>query len=808
MPDGHRLYYARELPGDAREYVFVDAATGERRPLFDGERLAASLGAALGKALDARHLPLKRIEIEAPSASPASALAFTAGDARWRCDLATYRVERLASSEQTAGHLEEVGATTRTGPATELALVNRSRGTMVVYWMDFSGHRRPYGRVAPGGELRQHTYEGHVWVITDEQDHELASFETPEGGGEIAIHDDGAATLPPSRRQALRAPAPAAAPAHASKAGEGVVASPDGKLEAFVRDHQVFLRDVRTHAETRLTRDGTPKDVYAADDLSFSPDSAHLLAMRTTQGDERRVYLVESSPRDQLQPKLDSYGYLKPGDKVPVQRPRLFDLPSRRPVPIDDALFGNPWELSQVRWAADGKGFTFVYNQRGHQVVRVIGVDARTGAARALVEERSDTFVDYSGKLFFGRLEGSREILWASERDGHNHLYLYDLDTGALKNQVTRGPWVVRRVLRVDPETRQIWFYAGGVRPAEDPYELQLCRVSFDGTGLTVLTEGDGTHSVEFSPGRAYFLDTWSRVDLPPVTALRRASDGHLVAELERADTSALVGTGWTAPERFVAKGRDGTTDIYGIVVRPWDFDPSKKYPVLEQVYAGPQDAFVPKAFELEEDMHHLADRGFVVVMADGMGTSWRSRAFHDVAYKNLADAGFPDRIAWIKAAAAKHPEMDLARVGIYGGSAGGQSAMRALLSHADFYKAAVADSGCHDNRMDKIWWNEQWMGWPVDESYAKSSNVADAHLLQGKLLLMVGELDHNVDPSSTMQVVDALVRADKDFELLVVPGGQHGIAHTPYGKRRLEDFFVRTLGAEAAAPPVEPGSR
>jgi dipeptidyl aminopeptidase/acylaminoacyl peptidase len=266
------------------------------------------------------------------------------------------------------------------------------------------------------------------------------------------------------------------------------------------------------------------------------------------------------------------------------------------------------------------------------------------------------------------------------------------------------------------------------------------------------------------------------------------------VKELERADASRLFETGWRAPERFVAKGRDGRTDIHGILVRPADFDASKKYPVVESVYAGPQGAFVPKAFELEKDMHDLADRGFIVVMADGMGTSWRSRAFHDVAWKNLADAGFPDRIAWIKAAAAQHPEMDLSRVGIYGGSAGGQSAMRALLSHGDFYEAAVADSGCHDNRMDKIWWNEQWMGWPVDESYAKSSNVVDAHLLRGKLLLMVGELDHNVDPSSTMQVVDALVRADRDFELLVVPGGEHGVAHTPYGKRRLEDFFVRTL--------------
>jgi dipeptidyl aminopeptidase/acylaminoacyl peptidase len=289
-------------------------------------------------------------------------------------------------------------------------------------------------------------------------------------------------------------------------------------------------------------------------------------------------------------------------------------------------------------------------------------------------------------------------------------------------------------------------------------------------------------------------VDTWSRVDLPPVTELRRAADGRLVRELERADVHALLASGWTMPERFVAKGRDGQTDIYGIIVRPAGFERGKSYPVIEQIYASPTGAFVPKAFGLEEDLHELASSGFILVQIDGMGTSFRSKAFHDVAWKNLADSGFPDRIAWMKAAAARHPEMDLGRVGIYGSSAGGQSALRALLSHGDFYKVAVADSGCHDNRLDKIWWNEQWMGWPVDESYVKSSNVVDAHKLTGKLLLMVGALDHNVDPASTMQVADALIKADKDFDLLVFPSGGHGVGDTPYGKRRRTEFFVRHL--------------
>ncbi len=329
-----------------------------------------------------------------------------------------------------------------------------------------------------------------------------------------------------------------------------------------------------------------------------------------------------------------------------------------------------------------------------------------------------------------------------SERDGWNHLYLYDSATGSVKNQITHGDWAVREVESVDVQQRQIWFLAGGVRPEQDPYYVHLCRVNFDGSGFVVLTEGDGTHSVEFSPDRRFFLDTWSRVDQPPVFELRRATDGALVREIGRADIHLLLASGWRPPERFAAKGRDGRTDIFGIIVRPTDFDPTKSYPVIEDIYAGPQGAYVQKSFELERTERALADRGFIVVQIDGMGTSFRSRAFHDVAWKNLADAGFADRIVWMKSAAAKHHEMDLTRVGIYGGSAGGQNAMRALLSHGDFYKVAVADSGCHDNRMDKIWWNEQWMGWPVDDSYAKSSNVVDAHLLTGKLLLIMGELD------------------------------------------------------------------
>ncbi|MGD0528879.1 MAG: DPP IV N-terminal domain-containing protein [Polyangiaceae bacterium] len=790
LADRTHFFYRNELADGVREYVLVDATTGDRSPLFDAARLAAAMTQATGKPFHHEHLSLHHLEVD----EKRTAMSFSVGDKRWRCDLQTYAVQATAEKREADPLRLAAAPTKRTGPAADVTFENDSHGIVLVYWMDFEGQRKHYATLPPGGRHTQPTYTGHVWVLTDDKARVLMAFETPEDGGDYVVDDEdlpvGDAPAPP----APPPPKPGAAPEEKTKG----VASPDGRRIAFVKEHNVYLRDVRGRGPegpaVALSHDGTADDSYVEGDVAWSPDSTRLVAERIKKGDDRKVYLVESSPHDQLQPKLESYDYLKPGDRIPVPKPHLFDVTTRTAIPVSDALFPQPWSISEFRWSSDSKHFSFLYNQRGHQVLRVVSVDARTGEARVIIDERSKTFIDYSGKLLYRRFEDTHEILWMSERDGYNHLYLYDSDAGTVKDQITRGAWVVRDVDYVDEKQRQIWFFAGGVRPGQDPYYRHLCRVSFDGTGFTVLTEGDGTHMVDFSPDRRFFIDTWSRVDQPAVTELRRASDGKLVRELERADDRALLASGWTVPERFVAKGRDGQTDIYGIIIRPSHFDPAQKYPVLEDIYAGPTAAYVPKEFGLEQDQHALADRGFIVVQIDGMGTSYRSRAFHDVAWKNLADSGFPDRIAWMKAAAAKHPEMDLERVGIYGGSAGGQSAMRALLDHGDFYKAAVADSGCHDNRMDKIWWNEQWMGWPVDESYVKSSNVADAHKLTGKLMLVVGELDHNVDPSSTMQVVDALIKADKDFELLYVPGGGHGVGDSPHGKRRRADFFVRNL--------------
>jgi dipeptidyl aminopeptidase/acylaminoacyl peptidase len=512
--------------------------------------------------------------------------------------------------------------------------------------------------------------------------------------------------------------------------------------------------------------------------------------------------------------------YPKAGDVLDLQQPALFQIATKKEIPIDSSLFPNPFRLSRMQWWKDSRGFTFEYNQRGHQAYRVIEVDANTGKARALIDEESKTFIDYdalrdsltgAGSLYRHDVNDGQEIIWASERDGWKHLYLYNGKTGQVENQITRGNWVVFGVNYVDDQKRQIYFEAGGMNPGEDPYFAHAYRINFDGTGLTPLTPEKINHHVVFSHDGKYFVDLASTVDSAPVLTLHSA-DGKQLMEVEKGDISKLIAAGWQAPMVFTAKGRDGKTDIWGLIYKPAHFDPAKKYPVVESIYAGPQGSFVPKSFSTR--VQPLTELGFIVVQIDGMGTNNRSRAFHDVAWKNLKDAGFPDRILWHKAAAAKYPWYDISQgVGIFGTSAGGQDTLSALLFYPELYKVAVANSGCYDNRMDKIWWNELWMGWPVGPQYAANSGVDNAWRLQGKLMLVMGEMDTNVDPSSTMQVVNQLIKAHKTFSLLVVPGAGHGTggATARYTERNLEDFFVHNMlhqevpdwNAVPAKPPV-----
>lgn len=578
--------------------------------------------------------------------------------------------------------------------------------------------------------------------------------------------------------------------------------SPDGKSEAIVRNFNIHVRARGAGDWTALSSDGSEANAYASASISWSPDSKRLAAYRVKPGFRREVHYVSSSPEDQIQPKDISRLYSKPGDVLDVDQPVLFELATRKQTEVSNTLFPNAYEQGALLWRADSRAVTFEYNQRGHQVFRVIEIDPNTGSTRAIINEETPTFFEYSAKRFRTDISDGAEIVWMSESDGWNHLYLYDGATGKVKNQITKGPWLVRGVDNVDRATRQIWFRASGMYPGKDPYFVHHYRINFDGTGLTTFTQADANHSVRSSGDGQYYIDRYSRIDLPPIMEVRRTSDQSLVMTVEKADASALLATGWRPPESFVAKGRDGTTDIYGVVVRPTNYDPKKKYPVVEYIYAGPHDSFVPKSWGIQYGMQAQAEVGFIVAQIDGMGTSNRSKAFHDVAWKNIRDAGFPDRILWHKAVAAKYPNYDASRVGIYGGSAGGQNAMGALLFHPEFYKVAVSFAGCHDNRMDKIWWNEQWMGWPIAAHYDSSSNVVNAHRLQGKLLLLVGELDENVDPASTLQVANALIKANKTFDFFMFPGGDHAVGRrgplASYGDRKQWDYFVHNLiGAE-----------
>lgn len=574
--------------------------------------------------------------------------------------------------------------------------------------------------------------------------------------------------------------------------GSAPVPSPDGKWLAFIKNDNVFVRSTDGKEERQLSTLGTTGNYYSSY-IQWSPDGKYLATCRIRPAEKRYVYYVESSPTDQLQPKLHKQEYAKPGDELRFKVPCIFSLDGTQRLIPDTRLFSNQFDLYGPSWREDSKGITFEYNERGHKVYRILEMSAADGSVRPLVEETNDKYIFYN-RLFRHILKGGTQLIWSSERDNYNHLYLINTKDGSVAKQITCGQWYVRQVIKVDEDTKQIYFSASGVNKDEDPYLIHYYRIGFDGKNMTCLTPGEGHHKAWFSSSMKYLVDQYSMVNKAPVTVLRSAADGTILMTLDKADISRLEAEGWTAPEPFVAPGRDGKTPMYGIIQRPTNFDPTKKYPVIEYIYQGPGDQYVPKSFQSYNWWTtSLAELGFIVVMIDGMGTSFRSRDFENVCYKNLRDAAIPDHIAWIRAAAAKYPYMDIDRVGIYGMSAGGQESLSALLHFPDFYKCAYSACGCHDNRMDKIWWNEQWMGYPVDEHYKESSNVENAHLLKRPLMLVVGEMDDNVDPASTMQVAAALIKANKDFELVVIPGARHTMGEA-YGEHKRYDFFVKHL--------------
>lgn len=573
------------------------------------------------------------------------------------------------------------------------------------------------------------------------------------------------------------------------------VLSPDGKMEAYIEGYNVVVHEAGkpyTEAKRILTQDGTI-GCYYSNRIQWSPDGKRIFVCKRVPVAKRYAYYVESSPADQLQPILHKQEYAKPGDALPQHYPVIIDVNTGKKVEADRYQIENQYDLDWMQWTPDSKEVTMEYNQRGHHLYQMLAMNAETGKLRTVVEESSEKFINYP-RLWRQFVKDGKQLLWMSERDNWNHLYLYDVQKAKVIRQITKGDWFVRGIQRVDEEKGEIYFSASGMNKNEDPYLVHYYKIGMDGKNMVALTPEEGNHSVQYTHDFRYLLDTYSKVDQAPVTVVRDAQTGKLLKTLEKADISTLKKHGWQQPEVFVAKGRDGKTDMWGIIQRPTNFDPNRKYPVIEYIYAGPGDAYTPKSFMAYNwYTTSLAELGFIVVQLDAMGTSYRGKKFEEVCYKNLKDAGFPDRELWIKAAAQKYPYMDADNVGIYGCSAGGQESTTAVLLHGDFYKAAYSACGCHDNRMDKIWWNEQWMSWPVDSSYVECSNVENAHKLERPLMLVVGELDDNVDPSSTYQVVNALIKANKDFELVVVPGAHHTVGES-FGEHKRYDFFVKNL--------------
>ena len=590
--------------------------------------------------------------------------------------------------------------------------------------------------------------------------------------------------------------------------------SPNKRWAAYVSEHNLYLRDVSTGTVLQLTRDGvagwdyaTPlpslrllvdqktEEVKQPAAVFWSPDSSKLVTYRIDSRNSGRFTSLQFVPPDQLRPRAFTYVYPLPGEVLAKADTIIFDIQSGGRIDVQNATQELPFQDGpEFEWFPDSKSFRYDYYERGFKARELRAVDASSGEQRLLVREQTDSYLDFS-ESFMRFVDSTQEILWSSSRDGWNHLYLYNRKTGEVKNQITQGPWVVRSIEFVEEKNRQVYFLAGGREKNEDPYQTHLYRVGFEGKGLQLLTPENANHSVSFSPDGKFFVDNYSRPVVPGRAVLRKADDGAEQLVLENADFGQLVQMGWKPPEPFHGKAADGTSDIYGMIWRPSNFDSSKKYPVVEHVYTGPQGFFVPKTASGTLWLQSLAELGFIVVMVDGRGTFGRSRAFHQYSYRNLGGA-LDDHVALIKQMAQRYPYMDLTRVGIFGTSAGGYGAAHAMLAHPEFYKVGVSISGDHDARLDKAWWNENYQGYPVQDDYVAQSNVTMAERLQGHLLLEHGDIDDNVHPVETMRFADALMKANKNFDMLLVPNMYHGESgeHREYLIRRRWDYFVQHL--------------
>ncbi|MFZ0334463.1 MAG: DPP IV N-terminal domain-containing protein [Candidatus Acidiferrales bacterium] len=719
---GDHFWYRSTTP-DGSEFIFVNAATGERKSAFDHSALAAGLSTATGMHFDARHLPSRTLGFSEDEQT----ISFAIRGKRWECNLQSYE----CSAKEAVGE---------------------------------------------AGPMQQ--FES------------LSARMAAEHNGSL---------------------------------------SPDGKKAVFIRDYNLWVRDLASGSETQLTTDGVKDFGYATDNAGWthsdrpivlwSPDSKKIATYQQDQRGDGEMYLVHTQVGH---PTLEEWKYPLPGDPVvtTIQRvvidldgPRVIRFqmpPDQHRSTLCDDIACKPGEWSDVKWSPDSTRIAFVSTSRDHKHEQLRVADAATGEIRDVLHEDVSTFYESgNGAVNWRYLPASNEVIWFSERDNWGQLYLYDLQTGQLKNQITTGEGNVTQVLRVDEKSRMIYFLGVGKEQGRDPYFIHFYRVGFDGRNLKLLTPENANHDVTLSPSGGYFVDSYSTPDVPPVTVLRDA-DGKLIATVEKADISRLLATGWKPPVPFTIKARDGETDLYGLMFKPTNLDESKKYPIINHIYPGPQTGSVgSRSFSAARgDCQSLAELGFVVVEIDGMGTPWRSKKFHEAYYGDMGDNTLPDQVTGMKQLAQRYPWIDIDRAGIYGHSGGGFATADAMFRYPDFFKVGISESGNHDNREYEDDWGEKWQGLLVHNpdgstSYDNQANQLVAKNLKGHLLLAHGTIDNNVPPYNTLLVVDALIKANKDFDLLMLPNERHGYADdTSYMTRRRWDYFVRyLLGAE---PPHE----
>jgi dipeptidyl aminopeptidase/acylaminoacyl peptidase len=607
------------------------------------------------------------------------------------------------------------------------------------------------------------------------------------------------------------------------------VPSPDGKRSAFIRDWNLWVRDVASGKETALTTDGVKDFGYATDNAGWarsdrpivvwSPDSKQVATFQQDQRKVGEMYLVSTKAGH---PELQAWKYPLPGDDVVSMIQRVvievdaakvvrFRMdPDQHRSTLCDNLSCRGGDWADVQWSPDSKSVAFVSTSRDHKKTTLRVADPATGSVRDVLEEAVSTFYESgNGRINWRYLPASNEVIWFSERDNWGQLYLYDLQTGKLKRQITSGEGNVTQLLRVDEKRRLLFLLAVGREKSHDPYFTHLYKVNIDGGIPALLTPEDATHEVFLPDAGDYFVDSYSAPDRAPVAVVRDVN-GKLILTLEKADISRLTATGWRPPTPITVKARDGETDLYGLMFKPSALDQTKKYPIINQIYPGPQTGSVGgRTFSpARGDTQALAELGFIVVQIDGMGTPWRSKKFHEAYFGDMGDNTLPDQVAGMKQLAERYPFIDIDRAGIWGHSGGGYAAAGAMFRYPDFFKVGISESGNHDNRVYEDDWAEKWMGLlekntDGTSNYDTQANQALAKNLKGHLLLAHGTMDSNVPPNNTLLVVEALIKANKDFDLLMLPNQAHGYGSmSNYMTRRRWDYFVRYLmGAE---PPKE----